>query len=104
MADVIFPPSWERPMADETPHATSTSEYLFGGPGGADVVNKSTDFMPRWDGATMHEISPLDELPPPAPPPSLPPMHQGELRDMLHAATLHILDLERRVAALEPKP
>ena len=35
--------------------------------------------------------------------PSLPPMHQGELRDMLHAATLHILALEARVTALEPK-
>ena len=80
---------------DELPpdaHAATTSEYLFGGP----VVNKSTDFpyiRPRPD---------LD-LPPPAPPPSLPPMGQGELRDMLHAATIHILDLERRMNALEGK-
>ena len=65
------------------------------------IVNHSTDFAPRrdfpvWDGARVVET-------PPVAPPSLPPMHQGELRDMLHAATLHILALEARVTALEPK-
>lgn len=60
------------------------------------TINRSSDFIPRrfTDPAA----------PPPPLPPSLPDMSRGELRDMLHAAAVHILDLERRVTALEPPP